>query len=75
MQCREVQDVYDSNEPQAMLSKRIQFCMELHKDAVIALEYPQKEDKRDFGDLDEDKSRKEEDILASLMDELDMDDM
>lgn len=23
MQCREVQDVYDSNEPQAMLSKRI----------------------------------------------------
>lgn len=49
--------------------------MELHKDAVIALEYPQKEDKRDFGDLDEEKSMKEEDILASLMDELDMDDM
>jgi hypothetical protein len=49
--------------------------MELHKDAVIALEYPQKEDKRDFGDLDEEKSMKEEDILASLMDEFDMDDI
>ena len=47
--------------------------MELHKDAVKALEYPQKEDKRDFGDLDEEKSIKEEDLLASLMEDLDMD--
>jgi len=29
--------------------------MELHKDAIVALEYPTKEDKRDFGDLDEEK--------------------
>ena len=56
-----------------MLQKRIKFCMELHKDAVMALEYPQKEDKRDFGDLDEEKSIKEEDLLASLMEEMDMD--
>ena len=46
--------------------------MELHKDAVKALEYHQKEDQRDFGDLDEEKSLKEEDLLASLMDDLDM---
>jgi hypothetical protein len=58
-----------------MLQKRIKFCMELHKEAVMALEYPQKEDKRDFGDLDEEKSIKEEDLLASLMDDLDMDDI
>jgi len=49
--------------------------MELHKDAIVALEYPTKEDKRDFGDLDEEKSMKEEDLLASLMDDLDMDDI
>jgi len=49
--------------------------MELHKDAIVALEYPTKEDKRDFGDLDEEKSIKEEDLLASLMDDLDMDDI
>jgi 26S proteasome regulatory subunit N3 len=68
-------DVYESNEPQQMLHKRIKFCMDLHSDAVKALEYPPKEDKRDFGDLDEEKSMKEEDLLASMMDEMDMDDL
>merc|ERR1712086_1117439 len=73
MKSKEVNDIYTSNQPQNMLEKRIKFCMELHKDAVKALEYPQKEDKRDFGDLDEEKSIKEEDLLASLMEDLDMD--
>lgn len=41
----------------------------------MALEYPTKEDKRDFGDLDEEKSMKDEDLLASLLDDFDMDDM
>lgn len=54
-----------------MLNRRIKFCMEMHKDAVKALEYPQKEDKRDFGDLDEEKSMKEEELLANMMEELD----
>lgn len=53
MQSKEVVDVYTSNDPQGMLNKRIRFCMELHNEAVKALEYPPKEDKRDFGDLDE----------------------
>jgi len=75
MQSREQNDVYTSNDPQKMLNKRIKFCMDLHNDAVKALEYPPKEDKRDFGDLDEEKSMKEEDLLASLMDDLDMDDL
>lgn len=75
MQSREVSDVYTSNDPQNMLNKRIKFCMDLHSDAVKALEYPPKEDKRDFGDLDEEKSIKEEDLLASLLDDLDMDDI
>jgi 26S proteasome regulatory subunit N3 len=75
MQSKERSDIYTSNDPQHMLHKRIKFCMDLHNDAVKALEYPQKEDKRDFGDLDEEKSMKEEDLLASLLDDLDMDDM
>lgn len=75
MQSKEVDDVYTSNDPQQMLHKRIKFTMDLHADAVKALEYPAKEDKRDFGDLDEEKSMKEEDLLASLMDEIDMDDL
>jgi len=75
MQSKEAQDVYEINDPQQMLHKRIKFTMDLHSDAVKALEYPVKEDKRDFGDLDEEKSMKEEDLLASLMEEMDMDDM
>jgi 26S proteasome regulatory subunit N3 len=75
MQSRETSDIYTSNDPQHLLNKRIKFCMDLHNDAVKALEYPQKEDKRDFGDLDEEKSMREEDLLASLLDDLDMDDM
>ena len=66
-------DVYASNDPQAMLDKRIRFCMDLHNDAVKALVYPPKEDKRDFGDLDEERDQKEEDLLASLMDEMGLD--
>ena len=75
MQSREQSDIYESNAPQNMLSKRIKFCMDMHADAVKALEYPQKEDKRDFGDLDEEKSMKEEDLIASLMEEMDDFDM
>lgn len=57
-------DQYASNEPQQVLNKRIQFCMQLHNDAVHALTYPQEEKKDygDFGDLDEDRDG-EKDIL------------
>ena len=47
--------------------------MELHSDAMKAMEFPPKEDKRDFGDIDEEKSTREEDILASLMEDFGMD--
>lgn len=68
-------DVYASNEPQAILHKRIRFCMNMRNDAVKALNYPQKEDKRDFGDVEEERDNKEEDLLAELMEELgDLDD-
>ena len=75
MQSKEQNDIYKSNDPQNMLHKRIKFCMDMHADAVKALEYPQKEDKRDFGDLDEEKSMKEEDLIASLMEEMEDFDM
>ena len=44
--------------------------METRNDAVKALVYPQKEDKRDFGDVDEERDNKEEDLLAALMEEM-----
>ena len=73
MKSQDIPEVYTSNDPQNMLHKRIKFCMDLHNDAVKALEYPPKEDKRDFGDLDEERSTKEEDLLANLLEDLGMD--
>ena len=73
MRSRDITDVYTSNDPQNILHKRIKFCMDLHNDALKALEFPPKEDKRDFGDLDEERSTKEEDILASLLEDMGMD--
>lgn len=64
MQSLQLQDVYTSNDPQNMLNKRIKYCMDLHSDAVKAQVFPPAEDKRDFGDLNDDKSTKEEDLLA-----------
>lgn len=66
-------DVYTSNDPQGILHKRIRFCMDTRNDAVKALVYPPKEDKRDFGDVDEERSTKEEDLLASLLEDMGMD--
>ena len=73
MRSQDTQDIYTSNDPQNIYHKRIKFCMDLHNDAVKALEFPPKEDKRDFGDLDEERSTKEEDILASLLEDFGMD--
>lgn len=47
--------------------------MDLRNDAVKALVYPPKEDKRDFGDLDEERSTKDEDLLAGLLEDMGMD--
>ena len=66
-------DVYSSNDPQSILNKRIRFCMDTRNDAVKALVYPPREDKRDFGDVDEERSTKEEDLLASLLEDMGMD--
>lgn len=75
MESRIIHDVYATNDPQNMMDKRIKFCMELHKDAVKALDYPMREDKRDFADLDDQKSENELDLLAAFDDLDDMDEM
>jgi 26S proteasome regulatory subunit N3 len=74
MQSLSVTDQYASNEPQQLLSKRIEFCMTLHNDAVKGLTYPQedKKDYGDFGDFNEEKEG-EKDILQSLLEEMGLD--
>jgi len=74
MQSLSVTDQYASNEPQQLWSKRIEFCMTLHNDAVKGLTYPQedKKDYGDFGDFNEEKEG-EKDILQSLLEEMGLD--
>jgi 26S proteasome regulatory subunit N3 len=76
MQSLSVHDQYASNDPQALLSKRIDFCMQLRNDAVTGLTYPQdeKKDYGDFGNLDIDETDKEKDLLADLLQEYGFDD-
>ena len=63
-------DVYNTNEPQQVLNRRIKFCMETRNDAVKALVFAAKEGKGDFGDVEEDAPNKEEDLLAQLIEEM-----
>lgn len=70
MQSLQLQDVYTSNDPQTILNRRIKFCMDLHSDAVKAQVFPPVEDKRDFGDLDDEKTNKEEDLMARLLEDM-----
>ena len=73
MQSLVVVDQYASNDPQLVLNKRIEFCMQLHNDAIMARTYPHEEklDNGDFGDLDDVDDEK--DLLQSLLEEMGMD--
>ena len=40
-------DIYSTNEPQNMFYKRTVFCLGLHNEAIRALEYPRKVEKKE----------------------------
>ena len=67
-----ITDVYSTNEPQTMLNKRIKFCMDLRNDAVKALIYPAKEDKKDFKEESDDDDD-DGDLLSRLLEDMGMD--
>jgi len=75
MQSLSVTDQYASNDPQALLSKRIDFCMQLHNDAITGLTYPPDEKKGygEFGNLDEEQDQ-EKDLLQSILEDMGFDD-
>lgn len=67
-----ITDVYSTNDPQTMLNKRIKFCMDKRNDAVKALIYPAKEDKKDFKEESDDDDE-EGDLLSRLLEDMGMD--
>lgn len=66
-------DIYTSCEPQKAFHKRISFCLQMHNDTVKAMAYP---DENDNKEEDPEKRReREKDLLNSIDDEGDDDDM
>uniref|UniRef100_A0A6B2L2J0 PCI domain-containing protein n=1 Tax=Arcella intermedia TaxID=1963864 RepID=A0A6B2L2J0_9EUKA len=62
-------DIYSTNEPQRALSQRIQFCVQIHNDAVKAMRYPP-----DFKKIKDEKVEKAKEAdpdteLPDLMDD------
>jgi 26S proteasome regulatory subunit N3 len=65
LQSKPMADVYSTYEPQQALHKRIDFCMQLHQEAVKAMRYP--EVKTD-GAEDEERRERERALVAAVDD-------
>ncbi|CBZ51272.1 proteasome subunit p58, related [Neospora caninum Liverpool] len=68
--------IYSSTEPQKAFNKRITFCLQLHTDAVKAMQYPEAEETQGRGNDDADERRKalQEEMARVEDEELDDDD-
>ena len=42
MRSNDTIDVYATNEPQTVFMERVQFCLDIHNEAVLAMSYPRK---------------------------------
>jgi len=77
LQSNETTDIYTSNEPQEAFKRRIRFCLDIHNEAVMAMQYPEDAHKDSFETAEERLAReKEENEFANtLQDEDDGDEM
>lgn len=48
LRSNEVSDIYTSNEPQEAFKRRIRFCLDIHNEAVMAMQYPEDAHKDSF---------------------------
>lgn len=69
-----ITDVYSTNDPQSVLHRRIKFCMDLRADAVKALTYPAKEEKKDFKEDSDEDEDEGQDLLSRLLEDMGMGD-
>jgi 26S proteasome regulatory subunit N3 len=71
LQSKPMADVYSTYEPQKALHKRIDFCMQLHAEAVKAMRYPETKPE---GKEDEEERRDRERALVAAVGEGSLDD-
>lgn len=74
VQSKKGTDIYSSCEPQKAFHKRISFCLQMHNDTVKSMSFPDESDNKDNEEA-EARREAEKDLLASIDDDGDDDDM
>lgn len=70
IQSKEVLDIYSSQEPQQAFHRRVQFCLNIHNEAVKAMRFPPDAHKPNADSLKERREREQE-IAKNLVEEED----
>ncbi|KAF6163751.1 hypothetical protein GIB67_008585 [Kingdonia uniflora] len=60
MVSKETGDIYSTNEPQSAFNSRIAFCLNMHNEAVRALRFPPKSDKKDKESAEKRRERQQQ---------------
>lgn len=71
MKSKEIVDIYSTNEPQNAYHQRINFCLNLHNDAVKAMRFPMDAHRKELASAEEARERERE--LAQEIAEGDLD--
>jgi len=68
VQSKEVADTYSSAEPVEALNKRIDFCLNIHNEAVRAMRFPPNASKPDYqtDEARRERAKQEQEIANSL---------
>ena len=75
---KEVQDIYNTQEPQKAFHRRVVFCLDVHNEALKAMQYPpdahKTKKKMDDGEeAKDDEKQTDEEIAKEIEDELEDD--
>lgn len=62
MQSKEMNDIYNTNEPQSAYHQRISFCLNLHNQSVKAMRYPPKSYGKELESAEERREREQQDL-------------
>jgi 26S proteasome regulatory subunit N3 len=71
MKSKEIADIYSTNEPQNAYHQRINFCLNLHNDAIKAMRFPMDAHRKELASAEEARERERE--LAQEIAEGDLD--
>mmetsp|Transcript_868 Transcript_868/g.2008 ORF Transcript_868/g.2008 Transcript_868/m.2008 type:complete len:522 (+) Transcript_868:409-1974(+) len=76
MKSSDVMDIYSTIEPQQAFHRRIQFCLDMHNEAVKSMRYPPDAHKvqHEHTEEDDDEKKSEEELAKEIEEELEEDD-